>query len=121
MANAMAKTCPVPVPVPRTLRVRRWIVSYWRGTEATYLVPRHSSYTANVRLPWQLLGNPGLLQILRCGPCSLRWRLYNGLGLDVSDLASQLGYMPQAAIDAGRRWTAEEIAKVPPRKIGTKR
>lgn len=31
-----------------------------------------------------------------CGPCTLRWRYYNGLGLAIDDVADLPGYLPDA-------------------------
>ena len=49
----------------------------------------------------------------RCNVCTIRYRLLQGLGLDVRDLPFQIGYMPASEVEATRRWTKDEIAKVP--------
>lgn len=53
----------------------------------------------------------------RCGVCTLRYRHQNQLGVDVSDLPLQLGYMPQVLIETTQRWSTEELAKVPARPL----
>jgi hypothetical protein len=57
----------------------------------------------------------------RCGVCTLRFRHQNQLGVDVSDLPLQLGYMPQSEVEATRRWSADELAKVPARPLASQK
>ena len=51
----MANRWHINIDITWALRAQRWIVSYWRGTEGTYLDPRHSSYSAKVNFASQNL------------------------------------------------------------------